>query len=973
MAELPTAAALRLVGTAAAAAAEARADAEAGAADAEKRARAQGSALMRLVGDRAARRAARAGRLRGRAAALGGELRSASEGVAEAGGRARAGARRAAEALQGVADAFGRFLAGASRCATQFGGAQFQGECSHATAAMDAARAARRWADGAEATAKEAAAEEGAAAASPPDVRTVSAARVAVLGLAAVGATTMDFVPLAEAFRADNRELAESLAGDDASVAAEARAKGACDEAERAEGACAEELARVSEQRARIAALLLTLATPLKGALREVGRGATAAPSAMAVTTETRVRAAMGAARAAERAADEAARRCRESGERTADCRALATDFIATDANATVAAAGALNKALLAAEFGFDAVATAARESAAFVELAASAAEERAEQLGRPAIVENDCSTMDGALFEVVTLEPLMPALPMQSGGVFAPAYAMMADPCQPMSTALPNFMRDVLRAESDRPPSPRSVLVPEDAPPNDAKVLMALIAKAEDETRKEQERLVAATRSAEHATALCEAAKAEEEALTKAENVLGDALERAKTSAVDASAQLSRESDALGALRGILESTCDVLASPGPDAPAGWVDAKDDAAERASAAGQARDGVGRRNDGLISWARAAGGLAERCRNASPKRLAEAERATEDLQRVAKEMAAEAERFAKLLPTGEVYDEVARKKVLFSFGSRFGGLDLAVSLRAALVERGGQDAAYVDLVDLRAHKDTTVTPVTLPSGKRIDKVLNPHWAEFYYMSVLLCETVVLILDKAWTDSAYCAGEWQLMLRAINKTYGQSAPAYDLHVVIIYSGGWGEREDAVRKARELGVTGVAAAVPAVIDGEQSRLLDDKAKGAFFEAVDAGSRRAAAMVAAQGDLPDHMRKAAMMLEYERNWRALAVKALGGEQWWNRAGGEGSIEHPAAEYPDEWAVFVRVDANRDGKLDKGEVMATLEAIGEVSLAKGLIEHLDVDRDGLVSFNEFVRGYGRWREATTVTRGTA
>mmetsp|Transcript_22552 Transcript_22552/g.36306 ORF Transcript_22552/g.36306 Transcript_22552/m.36306 type:complete len:216 (-) Transcript_22552:614-1261(-) len=105
-------------------------------------------------------------------------------------------------------------------------------------------------------------------------------------------------------------------------------------------------------------------------------------------------------------------------------------------------------------------------------------------------------------------------------------------------------------------------------------------------------------------------------------------------------------------------------------------------------------------------------------------------------------------KLADLLPTHEVFEVVKDVRVLFSFGSRLGGLDLAVKLRAELAERWGPGAGYVDLVDLRSHCKTRAVELTLPDGKQITKVLNPHWAEFDYMCMVLTETTVLIMDKA---------------------------------------------------------------------------------------------------------------------------------------------------------------------------------------------------------------------------------
>ena len=109
---------------------------------------------------------------------------------------------------------------------------------------------------------------------------------------------------------------------------------------------------------------------------------------------------------------------------------------------------------------------------------------------------------------------------------------------------------------------------------------------------------------------------------------------------------------------------------------------------------------------------------------------------------------------------------------MLSFGSRRGGLDLARTLAALLHERAGwpEGAAYIDMENLEQHRDTRSTTVLLPDGRSVTKVLNPHWAEFYYMGLILMSTFVLVLDSAWQDSVYCAGEWAFFLKNALATY-----------------------------------------------------------------------------------------------------------------------------------------------------------------------------------------------------------
>ena len=110
------------------------------------------------------------------------------------------------------------------------------------------------------------------------------------------------------------------------------------------------------------------------------------------------------------------------------------------------------------------------------------------------------------------------------------------------------------------------------------------------------------------------------------------------------------------------------------------------------------------------------------------------------------------------LPGLEVYDEMRRTRVLFSFGSRYGGLHLAKRLRTRLLadlqgEGWTKEHVYIDAVSL-----TQDTPGAFwPDEGSPSFMLNHHWAEYYTMGVLVCHTLVLVLDAAWLDSVRGAG------------------------------------------------------------------------------------------------------------------------------------------------------------------------------------------------------------------------
>ena len=109
---------------------------------------------------------------------------------------------------------------------------------------------------------------------------------------------------------------------------------------------------------------------------------------------------------------------------------------------------------------------------------------------------------------------------------------------------------------------------------------------------------------------------------------------------------------------------------------------------------------------------------------------------------------------ARALPANELLSFVRPCRVLFSFGTADGGLDLALGLRQALLDDTGwaEDAAYIDCVALRDRHDTVETRLELPTGRTIHKVTNPHWAEFYYAAMLVTRVVVIVLDSAWQTS-----------------------------------------------------------------------------------------------------------------------------------------------------------------------------------------------------------------------------
>ena len=148
----------------------------------------------------------------------------------------------------------------------------------------------------------------------------------------------------------------------------------------------------------------------------------------------------------------------------------------------------------------------------------------------------------------------------------------------------------------------------------------------------------------------------------------------------------------------------------------------------------------------------------------------------------------------------EVVEFVSNVNVLFSFASSKGGLSLSKYLRTHLLNylypkgatEKNEKTIYIDCVALRNRKETTCTRLTnANTGKEYIKIENPHWAEFYYASMLFVKTVVVIFDAGWLDSGWCRGEWQLFLRHSNALFENVANdskrenAYRYKLIVCY--------------------------------------------------------------------------------------------------------------------------------------------------------------------------------------------
>ena len=146
-----------------------------------------------------------------------------------------------------------------------------------------------------------------------------------------------------------------------------------------------------------------------------------------------------------------------------------------------------------------------------------------------------------------------------------------------------------------------------------------------------------------------------------------------------------------------------------------------------------------------------------------------------------------------------IYELAGHCRCLFSFGSRGGGagLHLAMRLQEELNHRlGWSREAYIDAVNLREHKNTEVvtqvpqeweTPQDLPP---FDMVLNDNWAQFYYMAMLACSVVVVVLDRPWKESPWTQGEWELFNKSALATFQQpgeedEATSYTFKLIVVF--------------------------------------------------------------------------------------------------------------------------------------------------------------------------------------------
>ena len=259
----------------------------------------------------------------------------------------------------------------------------------------------------------------------------------------------------------------------------------------------------------------------------------------------------------------------------------------------------------------------------------------------------------------------------------------------------------------------------------------------------------------------------------------------------------------------------------------------------------------------------------------------------------------------------DIFSFAGRTKLLFSFGSRGGGAGLHLAMRLqqmlnAILEWSNE--AYIDAVNLKEHKDTTV--VRQAPQERVlsqdlpayDMVLNDNWAQFYYMALLACSVVVVVLDKSWKASPWTPGEWELFNRNAIATFQQpgakdESACYTFKLIVIYDHNEFSEDEAIEELEAWGFpkrlqdsktmigmpcSGAMRSTLEDEDGWETAPLDPEALELFCETV----------LGAVGDPEYNPAYGSAAIErvlktlYVRDWQRLALMHQDDEKWWASA---------------------------------------------------------------------------------------
>jgi hypothetical protein len=123
----------------------------------------------------------------------------------------------------------------------------------------------------------------------------------------------------------------------------------------------------------------------------------------------------------------------------------------------------------------------------------------------------------------------------------------------------------------------------------------------------------------------------------------------------------------------------------------------------------------------------------------------------------------------KQIDKGQVMGLVKNTKVILSFGTRNGGFDMALGLRAKIMARFGipetdKAGVYLDAVSLRGAPGEFI-------GGHDDQgrpwYLNTYWDDYYFGALNQARTMVTLLTKPWLMSHWCWGEFAWIMRLQN--------------------------------------------------------------------------------------------------------------------------------------------------------------------------------------------------------------
>ena len=151
-----------------------------------------------------------------------------------------------------------------------------------------------------------------------------------------------------------------------------------------------------------------------------------------------------------------------------------------------------------------------------------------------------------------------------------------------------------------------------------------------------------------------------------------------------------------------------------------------------------------------------------------------------------------------MLSTDKLFQQMKSTHVIFSFGSANGGLDLAKKLRLDLLRSKTSDPSARSCagcsttlpVDPTVYIDAVNLVEGVPGYNLVNGTpRNKHWAEYYFMGVLVAKTVVLVLDQVWAKSVWCKAESELFRdncqHAFEAAHRRHYPGSKFKLIVVY--------------------------------------------------------------------------------------------------------------------------------------------------------------------------------------------